>query len=154
MKLQAISFGTQVGGVAFLASIATDIVELCFEDNGMKKENRETLFVAVMQYEDSEDIIVSERPVFGAFVDSDAEFDDEYVDENTIDRYGDMFDEDYHASILENLADSPFGKEIALARHALDLFKQERYGDLGERYGVEADEFDAPEVEYDIPEDE
>lgn len=149
MKVQGVCFGNQIGGAAFLGSIATDIVELCFEDNDAKKDEMETLYVAVLQYEDAEDIIVSSMPVFGAFVDSDAEFDDEYVDENVIERIGDLFSKEYHEEIKQDIAKSAFANEINLARRAMDLFKLEKYGDIGKLYGLEADDFGAPDVSYD-----
>ena len=149
MVVGGVCFGNQIGGVAFLSSIGTSIVELCFEDNEQKKADRETLFITINQYQDFEEISVAESSVFSYYVNSDIEFDQAMVSKITFENYGDEFDENYHEDIKADISKSVFAKEIALARYALDLFKQEEYGKLGELYGTEADDFNAPDVSYD-----
>ena len=149
MRTLGISFGNPVGGVAFLASIATDIVELSFEDNEMKKEGRETLFVLVNQYEDFEEITVASRSLFGMYIDSDTGLDEEREAEATIACFAEEFNAGSHGRMNDEINKSPFASEIKLARYAMDLFKKEQYGPLAGLYGKEADETMIPEVDYD-----
>ncbi len=149
MQVGGICYGNQIGGAAFLGSIRMDIVELCFDDYMTKKDERNTLFVIVTQYEDCEDIYVSETSLFSGIIDSDMEMTKEATEEATIESYGDLFDEDYHEKIRQQISESLFSAEISLARYVMDLFKKEKFGKIGEIYSKEADEYPTPEVSYD-----
>lgn len=149
MEVRGICFGDEIGGRAFLASMGTKLVEVCFEDHGRRKDERESLFVCVSQYMDFEEIRLSDQALFSRFVDSDNEFDKDEMDKAVIEFYGDEISSDYHEDIKAEISESLYAKEIALARHVMDLFSAENYGAIGELFGKEADEFDVPEVKYD-----
>ncbi len=149
MEILGISYGYQIGGKAFLGSVPTSIVELCFEDQELQKGDRCTLFVNVLYYDCFEEITVADVASFSEMVNSDREDDNGLPGGSVIESYGDEIGPGYHEMIKEDIAGSIFAKEIHAARYALDLFVQGKYDMIGQLFGKEVDQESIPEVEYD-----